>query len=108
MHPGVWEGERAATGRGLNYYRAWLPAQSSRGHRWLEAGNSQDCLCPGPRVKINGEAVSLLPFLEGHCVQMSDSCHLSKKDSESRKGRLISKGDWTLGTSKAFPKICYL
>ena len=31
MHPGVWEGERAATGRGLNYYRAWLPARSSWG-----------------------------------------------------------------------------
>lgn len=41
----------------------------------------------------NGEAVSLLPFLEGRCVQMFGSRHLCKKDSESRKGRVISKGD---------------
>ena len=63
------------------------------GYHWLEAGNSQGCLCPGARVKKTGEAMSLLPFLEGHCIQMFGSCHLCKKDSESRKGRVISKGD---------------
>lgn len=101
MHPGVWEGERAATGRGLITTECGCLPGALGGPGLSGAPLARSCrfkgLSPpwgkGEKTKQNGEAMSLLPFLEGHYFQMFGSCHLCKKDSESRKGRVTSKGD---------------
>lgn len=70
-------------------------ARGSRGHRWLKAVDSRGCLRPGARVKKQnktGKPCLCCPSWKDTTF-MCGSCHLCKKDSESRKGRVTSKGD---------------
>lgn len=73
------------------------------GHGRLQAVGPLGWLRPGERVKIKrGHGISsALPG--GSLTLMLGSCHLCPKDSESRKGRVTSRGGWTPGADKSCP-----